>query len=674
MAGGGSEAAAEARNLRLCEAVVDDDLDRVRAALTDGAEVNARVRIERLYQQGRLAYPGQAALGWARSVPMVELLLDAGAEIDGRDEGGETALSRAVLNSRGQDLGIIETLLRRGANPDVLAAVRGGGVRLMRPLLQAGAKITRSLVNHWRHDPEVLALLEEWPIRSAAASEPDRQLMLAARAGALETVTTLLGEGADARVRDADAVSALEHAWRKGHAGVALVLERAAAAGQVQAALFVAALDDSAGGVRKAAVGADLEAHNQAGATALMLAARYRRHSSVRALVAAGAKLDQRALVAAIEAGDLDGMRLLFELGGSLAAAPEALLRAACAQPDSDLLRHLLVSRIDVTGCRDVVTANDESDRLLRNARAGHWPPAGPTAAAWQDCPLCRDLPAALSFSVGSNGDQTGDPLPAVTEQFETFGLSWSGLWKCPHCGTYYDHESDHDNGPAGNWDSQYLARVERTRALELLRGWLPGPRLEREIAALTKVLAFDQALAAPGRKVHVSGTRERDGTRDLTIYGLSGAGARPLATRWVLDPEHAAQTADLTARGVTRAETDAPSDFIWVLSADGLEVYDHKHLVLTAANDRVTQEDGRTIARADLARVIAFASDDYVHRGIKAVLSSGEEVDLVTDASLAAMSGIGYSRNDLLFDTGWCSKLGVALARWAGAEFDDQI
>ena len=249
-----------------------------------------------------------------------------------------------------------------------------------------------------------------------------------------------------------------------------------------------------------------------------------------------------------------------------------------------------------------------------------------------------------MGWCHSANGDQTGAPLPEVTEQFETFGIARSGLWKCPYCATYYDYESDHDNGITDGWDSEYLTRVERPRALAILRSPTAEPRTEREIGALTRALEFDEALAGP------------------------------LATRWVLDPEHAALVADLTARGVPPAETNAPSDFIWVRKTDGLEVYDHERLVLDAVGDRVTQADGRVLARADLARVIAFASDDHVHRGIKAVLSSGAEVDLVTDASLAAMSGIGYSRNDLLFDSGWCVTLGVALAKWAGVELDDQI
>jgi hypothetical protein len=480
---------ADAKNLQLCQAVVDDDVNQVRAALADGADINARVRLERFYEFAPLAYPGQPALGWAWTVPMVELLLDAGAAIDGTDEDGRTALYRAVLNSRSNRIGVIELLLRRGADPNVLAAVRGGGVQLVQMLLDTGAKITLTALNDASHDPELRTLLEEWPIRSSTASAPDKQLMLAARAGALETVTALLREGAGAIARDANGASAVDHALKQGHTDVAFALERATASGSAHAALWLAVLDDSAQRVREAAASADLEAPNEADLTALALAARYRRHAAARALIAAGAKIDQRALVAAIEAGDLEGMRLLFDLGGSVGPDPGPILRAACEQPDSDLLRQLLVNGIDLAPYPDLRTASTEADRLLRHARAGRLPPARPTAATWNDCPVCRDLLGSMGWCHSANGERTGEPLPEVTTQFETFGFAWRGLWKCPQCSTYYQYESDHDNGITDGWDSEYLIRVDREQAIATLRELPTEPRIERELAALTATI-----------------------------------------------------------------------------------------------------------------------------------------------------------------------------------------
>ncbi len=144
-------------------------------------------------------------------------------------------------------------------------------------------------------------------------------------------------------------------------------------------------------------------------------------------------------------------------------------------------------------------------------------------------------------------------------------------------------------------------------------------------------------------------------------IYRLGSGGAQQLAYRRVSEAEHDALVADLRARGLPVAETDFPCDFVWAAKADGVEVYDRKGKVFDAAGDRATLENGTVVARADVARVIAFAEADYIYRGVKATLRSGKEVSLVTEASGSAMGDPVYTRNELLFETGWCSSLGVA-------------
>ncbi len=664
------------KNLRLCEAVVDDDLDAVRAALAEGADINARVRIERFYKWGRLAYPAQAALAWARTVPMAELLLDAGADIDGADEHGYTALYRAVLNSRSGRLPLIELLLRRGANPTApLVVARGGGAELVQLLLDAGAKVTPAALDSVSHSPELLALLEQWQIRSSTASDADKQLMLAARAGALETVTALLGEGASATTRDAYGVTAIEHALYTGHLNVALVLERAAAAHHAQAELFLATLDDHGVRVSNAAERADLEARTHAGLTALMLAARYRRHTAMRELVTAGAKLDPGALVVAIAAGNLEGMQLLFDLGVTMGAQQATILQVACLQPDSDLLKQLLLRGIDLAAYPDPACASTESERLLRNARAGRLPPAHPTAASWTDCPLCRDLGTTTGWYCRTH--ESEGQLPEVTQRFETFGFERNGLWKCPYCSTYYEYERDHDNGMTDGYDSEYLTRISPAKALEALRALPapPRPQLQREIAALAVRVKFDEAVAVPeDGKVQIPGSEVKDGKRLLMIYRLGSDGAKQLAYRHLPADQHDALVAELEARGFPRAETDYSCDFVWICGADGIHVYDRKCKVFAAVGDGATLEDGRALARADLARVIAFAESDYIYRGVKAVMHSGKEIGLVTEASSSAMADPCYTRNELLFETGWCSTLGIAIAKWAGVPFENLI
>jgi ankyrin repeat protein len=477
------------KNLRLCQAVVANDVKGVRSALADGADIDARVRIADVSPQ--------AALLYATNVPMVELLLDARADIEATDHRGHTVLERTVMGAGPSRIGVIEFLLRRGA--------RISGFVLLRA----------------RHDAEVLTILEEWPIRSSTVSDADRQLMLAARAGALDAVKALLGAGANPIARDTTGASALDHAWKHRHADVAFALERAALSREASTALFLAVLDDAPVRVSRAAKRADLEARTERGATALVLAARYGRHKAVRALVKAGAALDARALVAAIQAGDWDGMHLLIELGARLDVTDASIVSAACEQPDVAFLRYLLI---------------------------------------------------------------------------------------------------------------------------------------------------------AEPRRLHICESEEHEGTRSVLIYHLAHTGAKRLASRQSDTAVHDAMMSELEELGCAVAETDFFCDYVWVAGADGVEVYDKECKALHAAGDRVTLRDGRVVARADIARVFTFAADDFVHRGVKATLCSGEEIRLVTEYSGLAMGDPCYSRNELLWETGWCSTLGHALATWAGAAFFDGI
>lgn len=184
---------------------------------------------------------------------------------------------------------------------------------------------------------------------------------------------------------------------------------------------------------------------------------------------------------------------------------------------------------------------------------------------------------------------------------------------------------------------------------------------------------ALEEALAVPGRKLQTSG-EEKDGARVVTIHGLAGGGAKQLLPMLVSAVEHDALVAKLKARGCEQAETEFLTRIVWVAKPAGVEVYDARRRQLDAAGDRATLEDGRVIMRAEVATVFTWASEDHAHRGIQARLRSGEEVELVTEISLAATGDPTYNRNDLLMDSGWCTTLGRVLARWAGATFEDRL
>lgn len=180
--------------------------------------------------------------------------------------------------------------------------------------------------------------------------------------------------------------------------------------------------------------------------------------------------------------------------------------------------------------------------------------------------------------------------------------------------------------------------------------------------------MTFEEAIAAPGRKFQAWDDEVVDGKRGAMIYRLDEHGAEQLAWRQVPEEEHSALKTDLCARGLATAEYDFCSGFLWVETDAGVEVYHRKGKVLTAIGDHATVSDGRTIPRSEIAKVIAFADDDYIYRGVKVVSISGEEIPFVTEASLGASGDPTYSRNELWVETLWAMAIGRVIARWAGA------
>jgi ankyrin repeat protein len=122
----------------LDRAAAAGDIEGLRAALEDGADVGARTGEER-----RTALHAAAGAGHAG---LVAALLDAGAAIDARDESGRTALWRAA--GRGH-LEVVRLLLRRGADPEgrdfeaeqtpLIQAVLADRAEVVADLLAAGA-------------------------------------------------------------------------------------------------------------------------------------------------------------------------------------------------------------------------------------------------------------------------------------------------------------------------------------------------------------------------------------------------------------------------------------------------------------------------------------------------------------------------------------------------------
>jgi ankyrin repeat protein len=203
---GGAAAANE--DLRLVDAARNQDLPRVRALLTQRADVNLR------------SEDGSTALLWAahwNDLQTAELLLRAGADPNAANDLRMTPLSQACTNG---SAAFVTRLLDAGATPDtpiatgetpLMTCARSGAADAVRALLVRGADVNaREPSQHqtalmWaaaEAHPKVLQTLIEARAEVAAHTKLGfTALHFAARAGDLESVRTLLAAGVDVNIR-----------------------------------------------------------------------------------------------------------------------------------------------------------------------------------------------------------------------------------------------------------------------------------------------------------------------------------------------------------------------------------------------------------------------------------------------------------------------------------------
>jgi len=164
---------------------------------------------------------------------MVKMLLDAGAEPEGANPDGQTALMLAIKTG---EVAVVDMLIKAGANVNTIekfhnqtpliwaaAAPKNAGA-MVKLLLAKGADVKRR------------ALYSDWP--SQITSEPRAQyrpvggltaLLYAARDGCSDCVGALIGAGADVNVPTPEGVTALMLALDNDHNDVAkLLLDRGA--------------------------------------------------------------------------------------------------------------------------------------------------------------------------------------------------------------------------------------------------------------------------------------------------------------------------------------------------------------------------------------------------------------------------------------------------------------
>jgi ankyrin repeat protein len=183
-------------------------------------------------------------------VDVVTSLLEAGADMESKDENGDSPLSKA------SERGLIEAvtvLLEAGANMESK---------------DKNGRSSLALASRHAHVDVVTSLLEAGADMESKDENGRSPLALASRHAHVDVVTSLLEAGADIRARDNSGLTALHTAAVHGHEAVVAVLVQAPA---------------------------DTNAHdNDYGSTALHFAAEYGHAAVVAALVQAGVGVDGR--------------------------------------------------------------------------------------------------------------------------------------------------------------------------------------------------------------------------------------------------------------------------------------------------------------------------------------------------------------------------------------------
>ena len=280
-----------------------------------------------------LAAEDVIAAARAGDVAAVRALAADGADVDARQGDGATALHWAA--HRG-DLELAEALLAAGADVDAANALdatplwlasRNGDARLVAGLLAAGA------------DANVSLKMGETPLMSAA------------RSGDRDTVERLLAAGADVDAAERErGQTALMWAAAQGHADVVRLLAAAGADLHARSRVWHQ-LENTAGNTNP--IGNFRMAHG--GSTALLFAARNGDVATARALLAAGADVDDTAaagtsaLVVAAHSGHGALAELLLAEGAdpNAAEAGYSALHAAVLREQEALVGVLLAYGAD---------------------------------------------------------------------------------------------------------------------------------------------------------------------------------------------------------------------------------------------------------------------------------------------------------------------------------------
>ena len=221
---------------------------------------------------------------WANDVRRARRLIDRGADVNWRDDSVQNAF--LIATSEGY-LRLLELTLDRGAKVHLHDSFDGTG------LIRAAER------GHW----EVVGRLLRTPLRKDVdhvnnlgwTALHEAIVLGEGNRDDVTTVRVLVAGGADLDVPTGSGTTALQEATDRGQDAVARTLRRGLgdAPARPDAALLRAAADGDADGAAVALrAGADIEARDEAGRTALLLASAADHLEVARVLVAMGASPD----------------------------------------------------------------------------------------------------------------------------------------------------------------------------------------------------------------------------------------------------------------------------------------------------------------------------------------------------------------------------------------------
>lgn len=295
-----ADSEAEDKNAALMEAAKEGKLKEVEVLLETGAHVKATDK------------DGWTPLMWASwgcHPELVKLLVNNGADLNARDKKGQTALSSTAgsylvgITPRGSKmdpnapvapifkplkrkrcLEVIKLLLDRGADVNVRDNL--GDTVLARMMLSSRVSVWPLTGDAMTQFRELLRLLLEKGADVNATALDATPLMLAMyfRDGALEMVKLLLGKGADVKAKNEHAVTALMIAASQGRAdSMRLILDKGANVNARDKDGKTALIWACDGGTFRAAKillerGADVNAEDKFGNTALAYAGKREQH------------------------------------------------------------------------------------------------------------------------------------------------------------------------------------------------------------------------------------------------------------------------------------------------------------------------------------------------------------------------------------------------------------